>query len=190
MVEVKYKNVIWLHKKYISEELSSAEIGKICNTSHRTICYWLKKFSIPTRTSSEGNKLWHERHPDIWKGECSHNWNWKGGRYISYHGYVMIHDLTHPNANKDGHVFEHRSVVERHIGRLLKSDELVHHINGIRDDNRIENLQLLTRNHAPGHETKYLEDINRLVQENQFLKKHLGNFMNIKIPLSGKEWKV
>lgn len=58
------------------------------------------------------------------------------------HGYVLVKAADHPNANTKGWIFEHRLNLSRHLGRPLREGETVHHKNGVRDDNRIENLEL------------------------------------------------
>jgi len=71
-------------------------------------------------------------------------------------GYIMQKAPYHPHANKRGYVPEHRLIIENHIGRyLVPRKEFVHHINQIRDDNRIENLQLQgsQNQHAKEHDT-------------------------------------
>ena len=57
-------------------------------------------------------------------------------------GYVMRLVTEHPNANKRGYVAEHRLVMEEHIGRFLDSKEVIHHIDGDRANNNINNLKL------------------------------------------------
>jgi hypothetical protein len=77
---------------------------------------------------------------------------WRGGRWTSTSGYVYILVPHHPMATKGGYVLEHRLVVEASLGRLLQPNEHVHHINGIKTDNRLENLQVLSpREHAQLH---------------------------------------
>ena len=64
------------------------------------------------------------------------------GRKKSSGGYVLIYYPNHPFANSGGYVAEHRLVMENVLGRVLRTEEYVHHINGDKSDNRIENLQL------------------------------------------------
>ena len=67
---------------------------------------------------------------------------WKGGIENS-RGYVLIYDPDHPRAHK-GKIREHILIMEKKLGRYLIDNERVHHINGKKDDNRIENLILIS----------------------------------------------
>jgi len=81
--------------------------------------------------------------------------HFKGGRIKDSKGYILILSLNHPNKHISGYVFEHRLVMEKHLGRYLTREEIIHHINGIIDDNRIENLEVSTNSeHIRYHRTK------------------------------------
>ena len=81
--------------------------------------------------------------------ECANNGknnpSWIGGR-IKEAGYILIYSPKHPLRAKDKRVQEHRLVMEKHLGRYLLSTEIIHHINGIKDDNRLENLMIFKSN--------------------------------------------
>lgn len=74
-----------------------------------------------------------------------------GSGYISPQGYKMISKPGHPNAkSKQGQIAEHTFIMSEHIGRPLTKKESVHHKNGIRSDNRIENLEIWHRGQPAG----------------------------------------
>jgi len=77
----------------------------------------------------------------------SKNAKWKGGKRKRGHGYIGRYRPNHPHAYQCS-VLEHRLVMEDHLGRVLLPSEIVHHINGLKDDNRIENLMLFSSNSA------------------------------------------
>lgn len=71
---------------------------------------------------------------------------WNGGKTVNSQGYILIYSPDHPYKDKRNYVRKHRLVMEEHLGRYLKPDENVHHKNGDKQDNRLENLELLTKN--------------------------------------------
>lgn len=120
--------------------------------------------------------------------------NWKG-KYKNNDGYVFIHVKNHPNKIGNNYVLEHRLVMESFLNkisiktwikygeignyskkknyRFLKKTEVVHHINGIREDNRIENLMLFP-SHRTHHTFMHLNDktfICKFCKKNQKDKK-------------------
>jgi len=86
------------------------------------------------------------------------------------HGYIKIFKPEHPNANKIGYVKEHVFVMSEHLGRKIENQETIHHKNGIRHDNRLENLELWGSSHPAGQRVKdvyefCLDFINKHKQE-------------------------
>ncbi len=78
------------------------------------------------------------------------NGHWRGGRTRHKRGYMMVLSPGHPRADKARYVFEHVLVMEEMLGRYLLAGENVHHRNGVKDDNRPENLELWTRPQPAG----------------------------------------
>ena len=77
-----------------------------------------------------------------------------GAGHLDQHGYRMFYMPWHPNARKSGHVSGHVYEMSKYMNRALRDNEIVHHKNGIRDDNRIENLELCTDRQPPGRRVK------------------------------------
>jgi len=78
------------------------------------------------------------------------NPRWSGGRFYDKKGYVLVYSPNHPRAHNK-HVLEHILIAERMLNRSLMSNEIVHHVNGIKSDNRPENLHIMDR----AEHTKY-----------------------------------
>lgn len=82
--------------------------------------------------------------------------SWKGGRFYSSQGYILILKPEHSRARSNGYVLEHIYIMSEHIGRDLLPDENVHHKNGVRDDNRLENLELWSKSQPAGQRAEDL----------------------------------
>ncbi|WP_242161797.1 HNH endonuclease [Bacillus cereus group sp. BfR-BA-01522] len=109
--------------RYKSGE-SATSIAKDLRKGTLAITRCLKRNGIEIR------KCVGENHP-----------SWKGGRISKGDGYIGIWKPDHERADKQGYVFEHTLVAERMLGRLpIKGEEVVHHINLDKTDNREENL--------------------------------------------------
>ena len=79
---------------------------------------------------------------------------WKGGS-IKKNGRIALHLPTSSMAMKDGYVYRYRKIMSDHIGRDLKHDEIVHHVNGDGSDDRIQNLRMMkSSEHARLHATQ------------------------------------
>jgi len=113
----------------------------------------LGKHHSPTTEFKKGHISWSKLHPELMpRGEKHHRFgkhlsgknafHWKGGKTKGGYGYIFIFKPKHPFCECKGYVREHRLVMEKAIGRYLTREEVVHHINEIKSDNRIDNLML------------------------------------------------
>jgi len=113
---------------------------KVCpQCKEKFYLYYSKCCTTRCGTLLNPQRYWKGKKNPFITGEK--NSNWKGGKRKHNCGYVEIGVYNHPYSHS-GYVLEHRFVMEQHLGRYLKPEERVHHNNGIKNDNRIENLRL------------------------------------------------
>ena len=158
-----------LSKLYITENLTMREISQRLGLSIGSVYNYIHKYAIPAREQYKG--MLGKHHSEETKALISKRHT---GRVISEEsrrrmsesmkkggighkkkrrdGYIAIYFPDHPKCAKDGYIMEHDLIMECLIGRTLRDDEVVHHINKNRDDNRKENLQLMTfKEHSALH---------------------------------------
>ena len=163
-------------KEWLSCGESLRMIASRIGIDHCTLSKRLKEKGIETPSRDESAKMTWKNHvhprrgkmgvdcpcygkpmSERWRKKMIPIWKENGDRKRLYRkkqsdGYILVYSPNHPSADRTGYVLEHRIVFEKHIGRILCATEIVHHVNGKKDDNRIENLELVSRSeHAKIH---------------------------------------
>lgn len=125
--------------------LSTMELSERTGISQHALRWRLEHAGFKLRSRGEAIKLAFDRgrrKHHSYKGNLHPNW--KGGRYKTNHGYIKIWMPEHPRA-RNSTVWEHLLVWEQHNGQSLPEGWVIHHLNGVRDDNRPENLVALPK---------------------------------------------
>ena len=164
-----------LREMYYGKGMSGKEIASELGCSKAAVCMRMKESGIKARSphdypptqkqkkawAENGRKLGRKPRTDeqraklsaAQRGRRKRNYDFGGHEKLRSDGYVKVYVPDHPHATADGYVMKHTLVMERHIGRYLEDDEVVHHINHVRDDNRLENLSLMKKH---DHQTMHM----------------------------------
>ena len=113
-----------LEEMYYNRKMTMFQIAKKYDCTKATIWKYFKKYNLKARKMAGSN-----------------HGSWKGGRVIK-RGYLAIWNPTHPRANNVGYVKEHILVMQKKLGRLIKREEHIHHIDFDKMNNNIKNLWL------------------------------------------------
>jgi hypothetical protein len=134
-------NKDWLRKAYIDDGRSMNNIAKEVGCKVGVLHDAFKAMGINTRSDKEAYALQYKDIPNL--GDKTSNW--KGGRRVTDKGYIYLFAPDHPFADKRGTVFEHRLVMEHLLGRYLNPSEVVHHVDGNKQNNDPSNLLVMDR---------------------------------------------
>lgn len=136
------KNI--LQKLYVEEYWSTFAIAKKLNCGQTSVKRYLEKYGIPRRRFQDSVKITYNLgRANLMRAKKSKHGKWRGGRTKDKRGYIKVCKPGYYRAHKNGYVYEHIIVWEKANKKKLPKNWGVHHINGIKDDNRPENLKAL-----------------------------------------------
>lgn len=189
-----------LYKLYIQDLKPIRFIANKLKCGEATVLNYLKRYEIPRRpqhqwkgrkmseVSKEKLRIAHTGKKASQETKDKMSAQRKGRTYSrpkrikNSKGYTMLWEPNNPMSNKGGYIAEHRKVMAIILDRLLTGDEIIHHINEIKDDNRVENLMVLSRKlHGTHHESrpekkKWQREMMRKIRRDRFwsTKKKVG----------------
>ena len=168
----------YLRIAYVAQRKTMRQIADEVGCSAATILHRLRKLGIKTRklhdypTTEKQRQAWahigksgkgkfvsletRQAISNARKGKrLRSDYDFGGHEKQRKDGYVYVYIPDHPNATKEGYVMKHRLVMEQNIGGYIPQGYVVHHKNGKRNDNEIENLELMKfSEHAKYHNKK------------------------------------
>jgi hypothetical protein len=166
-------------RKWLTMELktkTAKQIGDEIGTASQNVLYWAHKYGIVDGNRSKTIKdAIRKRYPNGRMAEEAANW--RGGISID-RGYVYRYCPDHPNA-KNGRVQEHRLVMEKHLGRYLEPDEVIHHKDGNKKNNDLSNLELLKRGQHISNHFKASHEVEHLRRDNAELRSEIERLKQI-----------
>lgn len=121
-----------VHRLYHEENKSVAEVAVALGTGQNQVRKCMRRHHIAARRTGPR--------------DMEHHGSWNGGKQQDKHGYILVYCPDHPQARRSGYVAEHRLVAEQMLGRPLRTEEVVHHKNRKKADNRPENLEVFAKN--------------------------------------------
>ena len=162
-----------LQKWYWQDNLSLTDIAKKVGCSDGTPGLWMKHFNIPRRTDEEGIRLAHKQGKFLNKQTAELCSNWKGGRWVDPKGYVYIYKPNYHRTSRKKYIQEHILIWEQVHNRELPKGWLIHHLNGIKGDNRPENLLAMKSGQHLNQTEPYKKRIRELEAKLVLLEKAL-----------------
>lgn len=131
----KIKKCIICNKEFYTKQ---SDLSKSCSKKCANIIIGLKNKGKKRTIETRKKMSEHAKTRTGNKNPC-----WRGGKIGGNGKYVYIYSPKHPNIKPYSVYYpEHKLIVEKLLNRYLSADETVHHINGIKDDNRLKNLYL------------------------------------------------
>lgn len=135
--------VLRLHwEEGLTLEQIGMTFGYTPSSSRTIISQIFKERGLAHRSRSEAVKQRIKLHPETHRGfgKGEKHRLWKGGRHKREDGYIVLRLPDHPSSNARGNIYEHRLVWEQTHGKPVPKGWHIHHLNGIKHDNRPENL--------------------------------------------------
>lgn len=175
-----------LEKLYTSERKPIREIAKLLSRGEATVLRYMRIYGIERRAqnqwkgkhlSEHSKQLLREQRldkklSDETKKKIGDAHRGKPKKYFkkrlkNKQGYILLWCPDHPMSQSNGYIKEHRLVMSNHLQRFLGSSEIVHHLNEVKDDNRIENLELKV---SKSEHMKIHWDEKRKKEHSEFIK--------------------